>query len=175
MEPAWILVGRQLRLAVLHKLTFDPIGIRTVLVDDDPGFRPDEPISVGSTDDCSLNHARMLGKQGLDLEWRAPSAADLEHVVATPAIYVVAAGILGEDVSRFDPTTARRSSLVPRMLRPAVGDRCAANVELAGLTGSRRPPRMVQNSRLVPRNHSTTGARRRVLAAIRYENVKRLG
>src|SRR5437879_8404150 len=56
----------------------------------DKSLRLDQVLVVFPRDDRSLEHRGMSNDRGLDLRRRNPDAADLEHVVVAPAVYVVA-------------------------------------------------------------------------------------
>ena len=53
----------------------------------------DQPVGVFLADDGGFQHRLVRDQRRLDVEWRHPHAAYLEHVVGAPAVAVVALGI----------------------------------------------------------------------------------
>src|SRR6266446_7998344 len=116
-DPARIFVRRQRRLDVLLQRPRQLLAGLVGRLEHDKGLGLDQLVLVRPGDDRRLQHVWMGAERAFDLERRDIDAADLEHVVAPPAIDVVTALILYVFVAGAGPfaqeSLARALAVVP--------------------------------------------------------------
>src|SRR6185312_10486899 len=95
------------------------------------GARLGQPVAVLVADDGGFEHRWVGDQRLLDLERRDPDAADLEHVVAAPAIAVIALGVADIGVAGMGPLAAEGAARFLALVPVAVAGARAADDQLA--------------------------------------------
>src|SRR6266699_2249294 len=87
-------------------------------------------------DDGGFEHRGVADQRLLDLEGRYPDAADLQHVVAAPAIAVIAVGVANIGVAGMGPLAAEGAARLVPLVPVALGGAGAAHDQFAGLVAA---------------------------------------
>src|SRR6185295_9588243 len=110
LDPARVLVRREVRLHVLAQLLGELSRRRPAALQHDVRLRLDELFLVGAADHRRLEDDRMRDERRLDLDRRYIDAADLEHVVAAARVEVPAVRVDRIFVAAAGPRTLERSA-----------------------------------------------------------------
>src|SRR5205823_7437613 len=174
LDPARVLVGRDLVLHERLELAGQRVPGLPRLLEDDEGLGLDEPVGVLLADHRRFEHRGVAHERGLHLDRRDPDAPDLQHVVGATAEPEVTVLVLEVLVAGLDPGTEERL-LRLLVLVPVVGhDRVALDAQVPDLAGGHRPPLVVHDDRLVAGHGQARRARPRRTGAVRDEDVEDL-
>src|SRR6266540_6706774 len=133
VDPAGVFVGSEPILAECEELRRERIVARAAVLEDDKGFRLDELVLVGTTNDGRLDDCRMLDELRFDLEGRAPNAAHLQHVVAAAAVIEISFGVATIGVTGIEPAVDHRGRGTLGVVPVAACRRVAGNEQAAAL------------------------------------------
>src|ERR1035437_8014125 len=103
INPRGKLVGSKLSLAEDADLVDGGRVSRFGIFQHHPGLGFHQTVIVGSADHRCLQHLGMFDQSGFDFEWRDPSAADLKHVVAPPAVNIESIRVPAKGVAGIKP------------------------------------------------------------------------
>src|ERR1019366_109015 len=103
IDPRGKLVGGKLAFAEDADLLGGRLRCRSGIFHHHPGLGFHKTVFVGSADHRCLQHHGMFDQSGFDFEWRDPSAADLKHVVAPPAVDVESILVPAKGVAGIKP------------------------------------------------------------------------
>src|SRR5882762_8664594 len=82
LDPAWILVGRELGLAMRLQRPRHVVAGAIRRLEHDESFRLDQLLSGRPRHHRGFEHIRVALQRAFDLEWRHVDAAHFQHVVA---------------------------------------------------------------------------------------------
>jgi hypothetical protein len=175
MEPPRIFVGGELRLAVQDKLTLHPGQVGAFLFQHDPRFGLDQPVCIGPPHHRGLKHFGVLAKPRLDLDWRAPDAADLEHVIVAPAVNVITVVVPQEGIAGAKPAVDHGTAGALRIVSVVFRRGVTADDELPAFALPHRLAVFANDPGLIAGNDASAGAGPQVIGAVGDEVVERLG
>src|SRR5262245_6044409 len=94
LDPARVLVGRELGLAMLLQRQHQLITSAVRRLEHDESLRLDQRLLVRPRHHGCFEHIRVALQRAFDLERRDVDAADFQHVVTPPAVDIVAVLVL---------------------------------------------------------------------------------
>ena len=90
VKPTRVLVRSKPCFAVLYQFALDSSRVDALLVYNNPSFRFDEPIGIGTSDDRRFKNTGMQTKNCFNFKRRTPGPVDLKHIIAATTISVMA-------------------------------------------------------------------------------------
>src|SRR5882672_7841911 len=141
LDPARVLVGRELVLDVPLQLGLQGVACGIALLENDKGFGLDELALVFGADHRRFEHGFMRDESGFDLGGRDVDARDLQHVVGAPAVYVVAVPVQAVLVTALRPASHESAAAFLVVVPVAGGARRPADLQLSHLALLLEQPR----------------------------------
>src|SRR5258706_571083 len=175
LDPARVLVGRELVLDVLLELGFQGVASGVALLENDKGFGLDELALVFGADHRRFEHGFMRDESGFDLGGRDVDARDLQHVVGAPAVYVVAVPVQAVLVAALRPASHESAAAFLVIVPIACSARRPADLQLSHLSLLCRVAALVHQAQLVARHRFARGAVAQVARPVGEEDVQHLG
>ena len=118
--------------------------------EDDEGLWLDQTFLIKATNDGRLDDVGMFDKFGFNLEWRAPDAANLQHVIAAAAVVEIAPRVTTTGVSGIEPAIDHRRrgafGIVPITARRSI----SRNEQLTALVVADLDPVLVNDACAIP-------------------------
>src|SRR5258708_11812920 len=133
LDPARILVWRELVLDVLLERGLQRVASRVALLEDDEGFRLDELVLVFCADYRGFEHCVVRDESGFDFSGRDVDTGNFQHVVRAPAVYVVAVAVEAVLVAALRPAAHEGVAALVVAIPVAGGARRPADLELPHL------------------------------------------
>src|SRR5438105_10970481 len=130
---------------------------------------------VGMTDDGGLQYSVMCDESRLYLGRRNIDATDLEHVVGTAGIDVVAVFVTTVFVAAFSPRPVERVSAALSVIPVKLRAGRPGNLQLADLALLGWAPFIIDEPHFIPRNGLAGRAVADVARPIRQKDMQHLG
>src|SRR5882757_11004611 len=175
LDPARVLVGRELVLDVLLERGLQGVASRVALLENDKGLGLDELALVFGADHRRFEHRFMGDESGFDLGGRNVDARDLQHVVRTPAVYIVAVPVQAVLVTALRPASHEGAAAFLVVVPVAGGARRPADLQLSHFALLYRVAVLVHQAQLVARHRFARGAVAQVARPVGEEDVEHLG
>src|SRR5439155_4394431 len=102
-----------------------------------------EPLPVLLADHSGLEHGLVRGERRLDLERGHPHPVDLEHVVGTPAVVIIAVAVAHVLVAGVGPFADERAATLRAMIPVTLAGGGPTHHELADFAWGKLAPVLV--------------------------------
>ena len=90
VKPTRVLVRSKPSFAVLYQFALNSSGVDALLVYNNPSFRFDQPIGIGTSNDRRFKNTGMQTKNCFNFKRRTPGPIDLKHIIAATTVSVMA-------------------------------------------------------------------------------------